>query len=105
MNILDYLKTPIAFAADKTSPVAAFVGRVNAYILNPAIILMFAVALLFFLYGVVEFLSNSDKADERELGRNHIIWGIIGMFIMFSVFAILRLIENTFGIQHNPNIQ
>lgn len=105
MSVMNYLGINTAYAATKSTAVTAFVGRVNEYIVNPLIILMFAVALLFFLYGVVEFIINSDKADERELGKSHIMWGIIGMFIMFSVFVILRVIENTLGIPHNPNIQ
>ncbi len=105
-TILNFFGVNTAYAATaKPSPVAGFVGRVNEFVLNPLIIMMFAVALLFFLYGVVEFIMNSDKSDERELGKNHIIWGVVGMFIMFSVYAILRMIENTFGITHNANIQ
>jgi len=95
---------PTAFAAP--SAAATFVGKVNRYITNPLIILMFAVALVYFLYGVLQFILNSDKADEREIGKNHMIWGIIGMFIMFAVGAILHLIINTIGggIIANPNL-
>lgn len=72
------------------------VGKVNQYIINPVIILMFAVALVYFLYGLVGFLStNSDK--DRTVGKDHMLYGILGMFIMVSVFAILRIIANTLG--------
>ncbi len=79
------------------SPVVyEIVGKVNQYIINPLIILLFALALVYFLYGVVEFLStNADK--DRTTGKNHMLWGIFGMFIMISVFAILRIIANTIG--------
>ncbi len=101
MYILDYIGLPVAHA-ETSAVVEGFVGRVNYYVINPLIILMFAVALAVFLYGVVEFIMNADKADEREIGQNHMMWGIIGIFIMFSVFMILRLIENTLGIGHTP---
>ncbi len=103
MSLLNSLGINTAYA--DTTPVQAFVGRVNQYITNPLIILMFAAALAYFLYGVVMFIVNSDDAGEREVGKSHILWGLVGMFIMFSVFVILRLIENTFGIDHNPSIQ
>ncbi|MEI8130224.1 MAG: hypothetical protein WCG55_01840 [bacterium] len=102
MNILNYFQPAIAYAA--TSPVAAFVGRVNRYITNPLIILMFAAALVYFLYGVFEFLSKADQAEARETGKDHILWGIIGMVIMLGVFTILHIIEKTLGITANPNI-
>ena len=102
MNILTYFQPAIAYAA--TSPIATFVGRVNRYITNPLIILMFAAALLYFLYGLFQFLANADQPEARETGKDHILWGIVGMVIMFGVFTILHLIEKTLGIAPNSNI-
>jgi len=102
MNILDYIGIPTAHAA--ASPIAVFVGKINRYITNPLIILMFAAALLYFLYGVFNFLSHADDAEARETGKEHILWGVVGMFIMLGVFTILHIIERTLGISPNPNI-
>ena len=96
MSVMNYLGINTAYAATKSTAVTAFVGRVNEYIVNPLIILMFAVALLFFLYGVVEFIINSDKADERELGKSHIMWGIIGMFVMASAWGVIYILCDFF---------
>ncbi len=84
------------------APVAQFVGRVNKYILNPAIILMFGIALTVFLWGMVEFLTKADQAEDRETGKQHMLWGVVGMAIMFSVYALLHFIQNTFGLDPNP---
>lgn len=76
----------------------AIILKVNYYVLNPLIWLLFAVALVIFLWGVVEFLrerdSNSQKAND---GKQHLLWGLVGMFIMVSAFAILNLIKNVLG--------
>ncbi len=107
MNILNYLGINTAYAQTTPSgvgPIATFVGKVNRYITNPLIILMFALALVYFLYGVFEFLMNADDAEARETGKSHIMWGVIGMFIMLGVFAILHLIERTLGVPTNTNI-
>jgi len=104
MNIYELLGTTVVEAATKaTSPVAVFVGKVNRILINPLIILMFAAALVYFLYGVFEFMANADQSEARETGKRHIMWGLIGMFIMFAVFAILKMIERTFGLTPNPN--
>lgn len=104
MNITDYLGINTAYAS-ALSPIATFVGKVNRYIVNPLIILMFAAALVYFLYGVFEFILNLDKPDEREVGKSHMIWGIVGMFLMFAVFAILNIIQRTLGVSPmNVNI-
>ncbi len=59
---------------------------------------MFAVALIVFVYGVFEYVRQSDSSDERAKGTQHMLWGIVGMFIMISVFGIMKLIMGSFGI-------
>jgi hypothetical protein len=88
-----------AFAQDKLEEtVGTFIGRVNQVIINPLIAFMFALALVFFLVGMLQFFihrnRNSEKANE---GKQHLLWGIIGMFIMLSVFGIMQLIKGTIG--------
>jgi len=74
-----------------------FVERINTFIVNPIIGFFFALALVFFLWGIVEYFWNTDNESARAKGKNHMMWGIIGMFIMFAVFAIMRIIVNTLG--------
>ena len=59
---------------------------------------MFAIAAVYFAYGIFEFIKDSDSADAREKGKQHIIWGLIGMFIMVGVFFITDVILGTIGI-------
>ncbi|MDQ3245000.1 MAG: pilin [bacterium] len=76
-----------------------FIHNVNRLILNPLIGLMFAVALVFFFYGVVEFLWNADNEEARTMGKKHMLWGIVGLFIMMSVWGILQLVLDTLDIK------
>jgi hypothetical protein len=64
-------------------------------ILNPIITLLFALALLFFIWGVVEFVRGADNEKIRAEGRSRMLWGLIGMLVMISVFAIVEIIQNT----------
>jgi hypothetical protein len=65
-------------------------------ILNPIIAFLFALALVLFIYGIVEFLWSGDNNEEKRTeGKKHLLWGVVGMFIMFSVYGILHLICNT----------
>ena len=96
MNIFDYIGIPTAHAT-VAKPITQFVGKIDKLIVNPLIILMFAAGLLYFLYGVFQFLMNADDAEARETGKSHMLWGVLGMFIMFAVFALLHIIQNTLG--------
>jgi len=71
---------------------------INQYIINPIIVFMFAAAILVFLYGLFEYFFSRDiSSDARTTGRNHIMAGVIGMFIMVSVFGIINVVINTIG--------
>ena len=72
-----------------------FVLNLANVILNPLIRLMFAVALVVFLWGIIEYIKGAGSPDSREQGTKHIIWGLVGLFIMVSVYGILTLFKNT----------
>jgi hypothetical protein len=71
------------------------IDRVSTYIINPIIALMFALALIYFLWGGVKLIQNADNDTEREKGKQALFWGTIGMFIMVAVGGIVAIIQNT----------
>jgi hypothetical protein len=64
-------------------------------IINPLIALLFAIALVLFIVGVVRYLLNGDSDEARQTGTRHIIYGIIGMTVMAGVYGILAFIQGT----------
>jgi len=75
-----------------------FLQRINYYVVNPLIRVLFALAVIYFIYGIVQYILNRSNAEKKEQGRTHIMWGLIGLFIMTSVFFILRILVLTFGL-------
>ena len=72
-------------------------NRFIQYVINPAMQLLFAAALFYFMWGMMMFLWSLDEGEHTE-GKQHMLWGVIGMFIMVSVWGIIQIIENSFGI-------
>ena len=74
--------------------------NVNIYIIRPIIILLFVLAALLFFFGLAKFILNTSGGNEegKKEGKRHMLWGIIGIFIMVSVYGILKILTNTFGI-------
>lgn len=72
-------------------------ASINRVILNPIIGLLFALATVVFLYGLVRYLMSPGNEEIRKTNKQHMLWGIIGMFIMISVFGIMKIILNTVG--------
>jgi len=77
--------------------VATLMKSINTVIINPLIFLIFALAVVYFLYGLLKYLLSPDNEEIRKSSKTHMLWGIIGMFIMVSVFGIMTLLLNTVG--------
>ncbi len=71
------------------------IEKIKENILNPIMGFMFAVALLYFLWGVYEMIAGADNEDQITQGQRHIAYGLLGLFIMTSAFGILNIICNT----------
>ena len=78
--------------------VRSIVGQIDKLIINPLIIFVFALALVIFLYGMFEFLSNQENEEKKTAGKKHMIFGVLGLTIMMAVWMILGMIMNTFNI-------
>lgn len=74
------------------------IRSLSEHILNPVIILLFAIALIVFIWGLVVFIRNAPDEKALEQAKRHIVYGLLGMFIMVSAFGIVKLILGTFGI-------
>lgn len=77
---------------------AAFVEILNATILFPLIALLSGIAFLVFLWGAAEYIFGANNDQARNQGRSHMLFGIIGLVVMVSAWALLTLATNTFGL-------
>ncbi len=66
-------------------------------VVNPVILLMLVLALVYFLWGVFDFIRNADSSEERATGGKHILYGALGLFIMVTAYGVLNLILGTIG--------
>lgn len=71
------------------------IDNILTNIVNPLILLMVGVAIIFFLWGVFDFIRNADSSEERKKGGEHILYGVLGLFIMATAYGILNLILGT----------
>jgi uncharacterized membrane protein YidH (DUF202 family) len=90
---MDLFFVNVAYASVDT-----FIANFNKQIINPIILLLFALAVMYFLYGIFEFISNQSSEEKKTIGKSHMIWGIIGITIMMGVFTIMNIILDTLNI-------
>ncbi len=91
------LPTLVPYVEAKVDPVVFgnFLNPIIKFVIYPIVELMFAVAVIVFVYGVFEMIVHGDDSEARTKGRNSMIGGIIGIFVMVSAWAIVYVIAQT----------
>lgn len=98
MNYLSQITNP---ALDSGLQSKSGIEFVQSFI--PGVIGMILVvgAVIFFfvlLVGAIQWISSGGDKNALESARGKITSALIGLVILLSVFAIIKLIENFFGI-------
>ncbi len=81
--------------------VQGILGYATCLINNSVIPFIFALAIVMFIWGAVKyFIINSDEEAKREQGKQFMIWGIIALTVMVSVWGLVNIVAGTFGIKN-----
>lgn len=72
------------------------------YIAGRALPLLILAALVLFLFGIVKrfFLGGKEGADRAEAGK-YILWGVVALFVMVSVWGLVNVLRGTFNLDNN----
>jgi len=81
-------------------PMAAFAqqGNIDSLMrsiiltLNSILIIAFALLTLYFVWGVVQYVMAGGDEEKLAKGKQHMIWGIIGMAVAAGAWGIVNLI-------------
>ncbi|MCC7470017.1 MAG: hypothetical protein IT284_02680 [Bacteroidetes bacterium] len=87
----------------------AMVFHLFGCILSVAVLpLLVTVAVVVFIIGVIKYISKGDESKSREEGQKFMLYGIIGLFVMVSIWGLVGIIQGTFGLGTNvliPQLQ
>lgn len=79
------------------------IGLVNSMI-NVAIGLLIGVAIIGFFVGLIRYLFTQGADKDQKSNVKLMIWGILAIAVMLSVYGLVRLLQNTFGLQNQSSI-
>lgn len=79
-------------------------NKIVEVIIDPLILLIFATGMVVFMWGLMQFMWGLEEGSEREKGKQHMLWGLVGMFIMVAVQGIIALTVDSFdiGVDQTP---
>ena len=73
-------------------------------LLSLVTIIVGALALIWFFWGIIQYVLKADNEDKQTQARGYMIYAVIGMFVMFSIWGIVNLVRNTFFFPGDPFI-
>ena len=74
-----------------------FLETISREIIDPIITLFALAAFALFVWGTMNFIRNADNDEKRKTGQQHMIWGIIGLALIFGAAAIVNIITRIAG--------
>lgn len=86
----------VVVTAGSSSSLKSIVARISSIVDYAIVPLLYALAFILFLIGVVRyFFLGGDEG--REKGKAFMVWGLIGLVVIFSVWGIVNLLLGTLG--------
>ena len=80
-----------------TSSVGDFFNLITCLIVNSVVPLLFALATVAFVWGIINYyLINQDNENKKKAGKSFMIWGLIALFVMLTVWGLVGILSNTF---------
>lgn len=73
-------------------------------LLPTTIKVVIGLGVLYFFWGMGQFILHAGDQKTREDGKNKMIWGVIALFVMFSIWGIVDWIGVVLGIPVGGNI-
>jgi uncharacterized membrane protein YuzA (DUF378 family) len=57
--------------------------------------ILVSLAVIYIIWNVVQYFIKPSKDDRKDAGMN-ILWGIVGLFIIVSIWGLVNIFTNTF---------
>ncbi len=77
--------------------ITQIIDKIKTEIINPAIYLLFGIAVLMFIWGIISYIASAGNPGKAEQGKKIMLYGIIGLFVMASALGIVKILCNFFG--------
>ncbi len=76
----------------RTTSVPTLFGRAIKILLG----VLGSIAIVLFMYGGVMWMTSMGNADRADKGLKTIVWGSMGIFVIFSSYAVVQFILGSF---------
>ncbi len=83
------------------STVFGLINRINL-ILNIIVPFLIGLAVFLILYGIFGYITHSADEEKRAEAKKFILWSVIFVFLMLSVWGLINILSNSFRLDKTP---
>ena len=91
---------PVLALAQSVGNLPQFVTNVKNLV-NLIIPVFFGVAVIYFFWGLVQYLRAGGDPKAQEQGKSHMLWGIIALAVMVSVYGLINWLVTLSGVNNS----
>ncbi len=95
-NAVDYCAQSISAPF---STLGRLINWASCMLIKSVVPLLFTLATVGFIWGVIQYMLNPDNEEKRKEGKSFMLWGIIALFVIISMWGLVGVLTNTFGLK------
>lgn len=98
--------TPSSAGNQSNEQITGFLGLLARLgnIINNIIPFLVGLAVFIIIFGILGYISSAANEEKRTEAKNFILWGVIGVFLMLSVWGLVTILLNTFNLNNSNAI-
>jgi succinate dehydrogenase/fumarate reductase cytochrome b subunit len=78
------------------SSVGDIINMGTCILLKSVVPLLFALAIVAFVWGIIQYFLNPENEEKKKKGKSYMIWGLIALFVMVTMWALVAVLSDTF---------
>ncbi|KKW19109.1 MAG: hypothetical protein UY62_C0083G0002 [Parcubacteria group bacterium GW2011_GWF2_50_9] len=71
-------------------------------IINTIIPFIVGLAVFIIIWGVFTYIAGAGDEEKRATAKSFIIWGVVGVFIMLSIWGLVNILVNSINLRKRP---
>lgn len=95
ISIVSLFAFPVLVLAQNVVDANSLFAKVNS-ILNSILPIIIAISVIYFVYNALMYMIAADE-DRKKEAKSKMIYGIIALFVMVSVWGLVNVLSGTFG--------
>ena len=77
--------------------VSTFLGQIQV-ILDSVVPFIVGLAVFIVIWGIFNYITHAADEEKRAQAKQYIIWGVVGVFCMLSVWGFVNILYNSFSL-------